>query len=184
MTAEPFRVGLLGHGTVGRAFARAARGARRTRSRPRSGCAPSSSGVLTRSRGDFDDILERSDLVVELMGGIEPARDYVLRALDAGRHVVTANKQLLSQHGEEVFDAARRGGVQLRFEGAVAGVVPAIRVMAETLAAAHIERVHGIVNGTTNYILTEMARTGASLRGGAAPRRRSSATPRPTRPRT
>jgi homoserine dehydrogenase len=123
---------------------------------------PEIAGVLTRSRGDFDDILERSDLVVELMGGIEPTRDYVLRALDAGRHVVTANKQLLSQHGEEVFDAARRGGVQLRFEGAVAGVVPAIRVMSETLAAAHIERVHGIVNGTTNYILSEMARTGAS----------------------
>jgi len=76
--------------------------------------------------------------------------------------VVTANKQLLSQHGEEVFDAARTGGTQLRFEGAVAGVVPAIRVMAETLAAAHIERVHGIVNGTTNYILTQMAATGAS----------------------
>ena len=96
------------------------------------------------------------------MGGIDPTRDYVLRALDSGRHVVTANKQLLSQHGEEVFDAARRGGVQLRFEGAVAGVVPAIRVMSETLAAAHIERVHGIVNGTTNYILSEMARTGAT----------------------
>jgi homoserine dehydrogenase len=96
------------------------------------------------------------------MGGLEPAREYVLRALDAGCHVVTANKQLLSQHGEEVFDAARRGSVQLRFEGAVAGVVPAIRVMAETLAAAHIERVHGIVNGTTNYILTQMAATGAS----------------------
>jgi homoserine dehydrogenase len=96
------------------------------------------------------------------MGGIDPTRDYVLRALEAGRPVVTANKQLLSQHGEEVFDAARKGGVQLRFEGAVAGVVPAIRVMSETLAAAHIERVHGIVNGTTNYILSEMARTGAS----------------------
>jgi homoserine dehydrogenase len=94
------------------------------------------------------------------MGGIDPTRDYVLRALEAGRHVVTANKQLLSQHGEEVFDAARAGGVQLRFEGAVAGVVPAIRVMSETLAAAHIERVHGIVNGTTNFILSEMTRTG------------------------
>src|SRR4029078_2719322 len=121
---------------------------------------PELSGVLTRSRGDFDDILERSDLVVELMGGIDPTREYVLRALDSGRHVVTANKQLLSQHGQEVFDAARRAGVQLRFEGAVAGVVPAIRVMSETLAAAHIERVHGIVNGTTNFILREIARTG------------------------
>ena len=168
MTAEPFRIGLLGHGTVGAAFAelldeRAGRD--RGRGRPRG---RRSSGVLTRSRGDFDDILERSDLVVELMGGIEPTRDYVLRALEAGRHVVTANKQLLSQHGEEVFDAARRGGVQLRFEGAVAGVVPAIRVMAETLAAAHIERVHGIVNGTTNYILSEMARTGASYEDALA----------------
>ena len=96
------------------------------------------------------------------MGGTEPAREYVLRALESGRHVVTANKQLLSQFGEELFEAARRGGVQLRFEATVAGVVPAIRVMNETLAAAYIERVHGIVNGTTNFILTEMARTGES----------------------
>ncbi len=159
--SEPFRVGLLGHGTVGRAFAELLE-ARTDAIEAEVGLRPEISGVLTRSRGDFDDILERSDLIVELMGGIDPARDYVLRALDAGRHVVTANKQLLSQHGEEAFDAARRGEVQLRFEGAVAGVVPAIRVMSETLAAAHIERVHGIVNGTTNYILSEMARTGAS----------------------
>ena len=75
--------------------------------------------MLTRSRGDFDDILERSDLMVELMGGIEPTREYVLRALEAGRHVVTANKQLLSQHGEEVFDAARarRRAAALRGRG-------------------------------------------------------------------
>ena len=99
---------------------------------------------------------------MELIGGTEPARDYVLRAIAAGRHVVTANKQLLSQHGEELFAAAREHKVQLRFEAAVAGVVPAIRVMSETLASAHIERVHGIVNGTTNFILTEMARTGAT----------------------
>jgi homoserine dehydrogenase len=157
----PFRVGLLGHGTVGAAFA-GLLGERAEAIEAEVGRRPEISGVLTRGRGDFDGILERSDLIVELMGGIDPARDYVLRALSAGRHVVTANKQLLSQHGEEIFDAARAGGVQLRFEGAVAGVVPAIRVMAETLAAAHIERVHGIVNGTTNYILTEMARTGAT----------------------
>jgi homoserine dehydrogenase len=156
-----FRVGLLGHGTVGRAFAELLE-ERADAIEADVGLRPELSGVLTRSQGDFGEILERSDLIVELMGGIEPTREYVLRALDAGRHVVTANKQLLSQHGEEVFDAARRGGVQLRFEGAVAGVVPAIRVMSETLAAAHIERVHGIVNGTTNYILTEMAQTGIS----------------------
>ncbi len=159
--SEAFRIGLLGHGTVGAAFAELLE-QRTDAIEAEVGLRPELSGVLTRSRGDFDDILERSDLIVELMGGIEPARDYVLRALGAGRHVVSANKQLLSQHGEEVFEAARSGGVQLRFEGAVAGVVPAIRVMAESLAAAHIERVHGIVNGTTNYILTEMARTGAS----------------------
>src|SRR5919108_6410377 len=149
----PFRVGLLGHGTVGAAFHELLE-ERAGAIEAEVGRRPEIAGVLTRSQGDFDDILARSELVVELMGGIDPARDYVLRALDSGRHVVTANKQLLSQHGEEVFDAARRGGVQLRFEGAVAGVVPAIRVMAETLAAAHIERVHGIVNGTTNYILS------------------------------
>jgi homoserine dehydrogenase len=161
VTAEPFRIGLLGHGTVGAAFAGLLE-ERTDAIEAEVGRRPEISGVLTRSRGDFDDIVERSDLIVELMGGVEPTRDYVLRALDSGRHVVTANKQLLSQHGEEVFDAARRGGVQVRFEGAVAGVVPAIRVMAESLAAAHIERVHGIVNGTTNFILTEMARTGAT----------------------
>ena len=161
MTAEPFRIGVLGHGTVGSAFA-GLLDERADAIEAEVGRRPEISGVLTRSRGDFDDILERSHLIVELMGGIDPTRDYVLRALEAGRHVVTANKQLLSQHGEEVFDAARSGGVQLRFEGAVAGVVPAIRVMSETLAGAHIERVHGIVNGTTNYILSEMARTGAT----------------------
>jgi homoserine dehydrogenase len=161
VTTEPFRIGLLGHGTVGSAFAELL-AERADAIEAEVGLRPELAGVLTRSRGDFDELLERSHLIVELMGGIEPAREYVLRALGAGRHVVTANKQLLSQHGEEVFDAARGGGVQLRFEGAVAGVVPAIRVMAETLAAAHIERVHGIVNGTTNYILTQMAATGAS----------------------
>ncbi len=126
------------------------------------GLRPEISGVLTRSRGDFDDILERSDLIVELIGGTDPALDYALRTLRAGRHLVTANKQLLSRHGEELFAAAGEAGVQLRFEAAVAGVVPAIRVISETLAAAHIERVHGIVNGTTNFILTAMERTGAS----------------------
>jgi homoserine dehydrogenase len=155
-----FRVGLLGHGTVGAAFAsllpqRAAAVAAVT------GLRPEISGVLTRSQGDFEAILADSDLVVELIGGIEPARDYVMRAMRAGKHVVTANKQLLSQHGEELWALAREHDVQLRFEAAVAGVVPVIRVLQESLAAAHVERIHGIVNGTTNFILSEMARTGA-----------------------
>jgi homoserine dehydrogenase len=157
----PFRVGLLGHGTVGAAFHELL-DQRADAIEAEVGRRPQLTAVLTRSRGDFGDLLEQSDLVVELIGGTEPARDYIVRALDAGRHVVTANKQVLSQFGEEIFAAARRNRVQLRFEGAVAGVVPAIRVMGETLAGAHIERVHGIVNGTTNYILTEMTRTGAS----------------------
>jgi len=157
-----FRVGLLGHGTVGAAFA-ALVPEHAARVELITGLRPALSGVLTRSRGSFDEILEHSDLIVELIGGIEPARDYVLRAMRAGRHVVTANKQLLSQHGEELWDVARTEGVQLRFEGAVAGVVPVIRVLQESLAGARIDRVHGIVNGTTNFILTEMARTGMTF---------------------
>jgi homoserine dehydrogenase len=156
-----FRVGLLGHGTVGGAFARLLE-ARTPHVEHVTGLQPEISGVLTRSRGDFETILAGSDLIVEVMGGIEPAREYVLRAMAAGKHVVTANKQLLSQHGEELWAAARDHGVQLRFEAAVAGVVPVIRVLQESLAAAHVERLHGIVNGTTNFILGEMATRGSS----------------------
>jgi homoserine dehydrogenase len=159
--AAPFRIGLLGLGTVGAAF-RELLEERADTIEAEVGLRAELSGVLTTREGDFDEILRDSDLIVELIGGTEPARDYVLRAIAAGRHVVTANKQLLSQHGEELFAAAREHKVQLRFEAAVAGVVPAIRVMSETLASAHIERVYGIVNGTTNFILTEMARTGAT----------------------
>jgi homoserine dehydrogenase len=167
-SAEPvFRVGLLGHGTVGSAFARQLE-ARADRIRVVTGLRPELSGVLTRGRGSFDDILERSDLVVELIGGIDPAREWVLRSIEAGRHVVTANKQLLSQHGEELWEAARTHGVQLRFEAAVAGVIPVIRVLQESLAGAPIDRVHGIVNGTTNFILTEMARTGSTFKESLA----------------
>ena len=161
MSDETFRVGLLGHGTVGAAFAELLP-QHAERIRVVTGLRPEIEGVLTRSRGSFDELLERSDLIVELIGGIDPAREYVMRALESGKHVVTANKQLLSQHGEELWDAARANGVQLRFEAAVAGVVPVIRVVQESLAGATIDRIHGIVNGTTNFILTEMARTGMS----------------------
>jgi homoserine dehydrogenase len=162
-----FKVGLLGHGTVGSALHELI-DERADAIEATTGVRPEVIGVLTRSRGDFNDIVERSDLVVELIGGIEPAREYILRAMQAGKHVVTANKAVLAEHGEEIFDTARAAGVQLRFEAAVGGVVPVIRVIQETLAAAHIERVHGIVNGTTNYILTEMARTGASYEDALA----------------
>jgi homoserine dehydrogenase len=159
--SEGFGVGLLGHGTVGAAFAELLQ-RRAGQVEALTGLRPELRGVLTRSRGDFEEILGACELVVELMGGLDPARDYVLRAMAAGKHVVTANKQLLSQHGEELWAAAREHGVQLRFEAAVAGVVPVIRVLQESLAAAHVDRLHGIVNGTTNFILTRMAETGAS----------------------
>jgi homoserine dehydrogenase len=162
-----FRVGLLGHGTVGSAFA-ALLPTQADRIERITGLRPELSGVLTRRAGSFEEILEGSDLIVELIGGVEPTRDYLLRAIRSGRHVVTANKQLLSRHGEELWDEARSAGVQLRFEGAVAGVVPVIRVLQESLAGALIDRVHGIVNGTTNFILTEMARTGEHFEGALA----------------
>ena len=131
----PFRVGLLGHGTVGAAFERLL-AARADEIERFNGRRPVITGVLTRSRGDFAQILGESDLIVELIGGIEPAREYVLRALHADRHVVTANKQLLSQHGEELFETARERDVRLRFEAAVAGAVPVVRVLEESLAEA------------------------------------------------
>jgi homoserine dehydrogenase len=162
MSEGSFRIGLLGHGTVGAAFA-ALLPRQADRIERITGFRPELAGILTRSSGSFADILEGSDLIVELIGGLEPARDYLMRSLRSGRHVVTANKQLLSHHGEELWEAARQHGVQLRFEGAVAGVVPVIRVLQESLSGATIDRVHGIVNGTTNFILTEMARTGASF---------------------
>jgi homoserine dehydrogenase len=169
VSADPreFRVGLLGHGTVGSAFA-ALLEERADHVQLVTGLRPRLSGVLTRSRGDGAEVIAGSDLVVEVMGGLEPARELVLGAMAAGKHVVTANKQLLAEHGEELWSAAREHGVQLRFEAAVAGVVPVIRVLQESLAAAHVERVHGIVNGTTNFILTQMAETGASYEDALA----------------
>ena len=157
MVADRFNIGLLGHGTVGSAFAvlLAERAGEIERFNERR---PVISGVLTRARGSFEEILAEADLLVELMGGIEPAREYLLTALRAGKDVVSANKQLLSQHGEELFETARERGVRLRFEAAVAGVVPVVRLLEESLSATPIERVSGIVNGTTNFILPEMAR--------------------------
>jgi homoserine dehydrogenase len=156
MPAEPFKIGLLGMGTVGSAFAELLQ-ERAAEIERFNGRRPVISGVLTRTRGDFAEILAEADLLVELIGGIEPARQYLLSALRAGKDVVSANKQLLSQHGEELFETAREQGVRLRFEAAVAGAVPVVRVLEESLSATPIERIHGIVNGTTNFILTEMA---------------------------
>src|SRR5436190_22066200 len=161
MSTDIARIGLLGHGTVGAAFQDLVAGGAGAIAAS-AGRRPEIVGVLRRDEGDFDRLLSDSEIVVELMGGTDPARDYVLRALEAGRHVVTANKQLIAQFGDELFDAARGAGVQLRFEAAVAGVVPVIRVIQESLAATEITEVFGIVNGTTNFILSEMTSTGSS----------------------
>jgi homoserine dehydrogenase len=158
---EPVRIGLLGHGTVGAAFA-ALLAERAGAVEAATGRRPELAGTLTRGEGDFGDIVERSDLIVELIGGTDPARTYVLDALRAGRPVVTANKQLLAQHGEELFGVAREAGVQLRFEAAVAGVIPIVRTIQESFGVTEIDKVFGIVNGTTNFILTEMAASGAA----------------------
>ncbi|HLI32710.1 MAG TPA: homoserine dehydrogenase [Solirubrobacteraceae bacterium] len=150
------RVGLLGQGTVGSAFSRLVAEHAEQIER-RCGAPVAISGVLTRSRGEFEQILAESDVIVELIGGLEPARSYALSALAAGKGLVSANKQLLAEHGEELFAAARASGAQIRFEAAVAGVIPVIRVLQESLACDRLERIHGIVNGTTNYILSAMA---------------------------
>ena len=111
---------------------------------------------------DWQEILSDPEIqiVIEVMGGIEPARTYILEALRAGKNVVTANKDLLAEHGRELLDTAERAGRDLMFEAAVAGGIPIIRPLKQCLAANHITEVMGIVNGTTNYILTRMTAEG------------------------
>ncbi len=105
----------------------------------------------------------RIDIVCELIGGVEPARALILRAFANGKSVVTANKQLLADHGQELFEAADDAGQDLYFEAAVAGGIPLIRPLKESLAGERIGRLLGVVNGTTNYILTQMSEHGWSL---------------------
>jgi homoserine dehydrogenase len=111
---------------------------------------------------------EGVDVVVEVMGGIDPARELIGEALRAGKPVVTANKELIATHGVELFDAAAAAGVDLLFEASVAGGIPLMRPLRESLAGDRIRRVMGIVNGTTNYILTRMAEDGSSFAAALA----------------
>src|SRR6202165_53097 len=140
MPSELFRVGLLGFGTVGSAFAELLE-ERAGEIERFNGRRPGIGGVLTRTRGNFGEILAEADVVVELMGGIEPAREHLLASMRAGKDVVSANKQLLSQYGEELFETAREHDVRLRFEAAVAGVVPVVRVLEESPSAAPVRGV-------------------------------------------
>ncbi len=103
------------------------------------------------------------DIVVELIGGIEPAKSFILEAIANGKHVVTANKALVARHGNEIFAAAHAKGVMVAFEAAVAGGIPIIKALREGLTANRIEWIAGIINGTSNFILSEMRARGASF---------------------
>ena len=180
---QPVRVGLLGCGNVGGALVEllfrdaeviaartglhleVARVAVRNTARERAVDLPP--GVLTHDAGEV--VSDPSvDVVVEVIGGIEPARSLILDALKAGKPVVTANKELLANVGGELFQAAENAGVDLLYEAAVAGGIPLIRPLRESLAGERITRVTGIVNGTTNYILTRMTEEGASYQEALA----------------
>jgi homoserine dehydrogenase len=174
----PVRVGLLGCGNVGAALVRlvdenadvisaragvsieVSRVAVRDVAKPRE-------VKLARDRftTDADALVcdPAIDVVVEVMGGVEPARTLITAALEAGKPVVTANKELIARHGPELFEAAARAGVDLLFEASVAGGIPLMRPLRESLAGDRIRRVLGIVNGTTNYILTRMTEDGAGF---------------------
>jgi homoserine dehydrogenase len=177
------RVGLLGCGNVGGALVHllvddADRIANRTglrldlgavavRSVARERDVPVPPGVLTTDAASVvvrDDI----DLVVEVIGGIEPARTLILAALKAGKPVVTANKELIANCGSELWEAAATAGVDLLFEASVAGAIPLIRPLRESLAGERIRRVMGIVNGTTNFILSRMSESGVSYHDALA----------------
>lgn len=112
---------------------------------------------------DAEQLILGADIVIELMGGIEPAREYLLQAIGAGADVVTANKALLATHGPEIFDAADRVGAQVYYEAAAAGAIPIIRPLRDSLAGDRVVRIMGIVNGTTNYILDRMDTEGAEF---------------------
>jgi homoserine dehydrogenase len=168
---EPIQVGLLGIGTVGSGtFQVLARNQEEIRRRAGRGIeitmvadldtarARALVGDRARVVGDAREVIALPEIaiVVELIGGCGIARELVLEAIRAGKHVVTANKALLAKHGTEIFEAARACGVMVAFEAAVAGGIPIIKALREGLTANRIEWIAGIINGTTNFILSEM----------------------------
>ncbi len=117
---------------------------------------------------DAEALILGADIVVELIGGIEPARTYILQALHSGADVITANKAVLANHGPELFEAAEQVGAQLYYEAAVGGAIPIIRPLRDSLAGDRVSRILGIVNGTTNFILDRMDTEGDSLEAALA----------------
>jgi homoserine dehydrogenase len=176
MPVNDVRIGLLGLGTVGAGVVKIL-DAQRAMLEERAGCRLTLAAIadtdLTRARegldlrklpmiGDAGRVLDDPSIhvVIELVGGLEPARTFILRALAAGKHVVTANKALLAHHGAELYAEARRRGVTLAFEAAVAGGIPLIRAVRDGLVANRVRSAFGIVNGTCNYILSKMTDEG------------------------
>ncbi|MDT3707644.1 MAG: homoserine dehydrogenase [Thiobacillus sp.] len=174
---KPIHVGLLGLGTVGggtltvlrrnaeEITRRAGREIRVVRAAVRNlDKAKALAGDLPLTINPFDIVDDPAiDIVVELIGGLEPARELVLQAIANGKHVVTANKHLIAKHGNEIFAAAQTRGVMVAFEAAVAGGIPIIKALREGLTANRIEWLAGIINGTSNFILTEMRDKGAAF---------------------
>ena len=174
---KPINVGLLGLGTVGggtltvlrrnaeEITRRAGREIRVVRAAVRNpDKARALAGDLPLTTNPFDVVDDPNiDIVVELIGGLEPARELVLQAIANGKHVVTANKHLVAKHGNEIFAAAQAKGVMVAFEAAVAGGIPIIKALREGLTANRIEWLAGIINGTSNFILTEMRDKGAAF---------------------
>ncbi|HWH30404.1 MAG TPA: homoserine dehydrogenase, partial [Mycobacteriales bacterium] len=174
----PLRVALLGCGTVGSEVVRLLHTSGDDLA-ARVGAPLELAGIAVRRLGrardlpvdeglfttDAESLVARDDvdLVVEVIGGIEPARGLIVRALEAGKGVVTANKALLAEDGATLHAAAARGGADLYYEASVAGAIPLLRPLRESLAGDHIRRVLGIVNGTTNFILTRMDESGAGF---------------------
>ena len=117
---------------------------------------------------DAESLILGADIVIELMGGLEPARTYILQAINSGADVITANKALLATHGPELFEAAEQVGAQLYYEAAVGGAIPIIRPLRDSLAGDRVQRILGIVNGTTNFILDRMDTKGESLEAALA----------------
>jgi homoserine dehydrogenase len=171
MTLKPVKVGLLGLGTVGGGTLKVlTRNAHEIARRAGRGIQIShiaakayDPALLRGSEGieltdDAFAVVENSDveIVIELIGGYSPARELVLKAIENGKHIVTANKALIALHGNEIFAAAQKQGVTVAFEAAVAGGIPIIKAVREGLAANRIEWIAGIINGTGNFILTEM----------------------------
>jgi len=174
--SKQLSIGMLGCGVVGSQVARLLQDDEQELSE-RSGAVLKLSKVGVRTAGareGVDPALITTDLqsivsdpsiniVIEVMGGIEPARTLILEAIKNGKSVITANKALLATHGHELFNAADAAKVDLYYEAAVAGAIPIIRSMRESLAGDQITRVMGIVNGTTNYILTKMHEEGRAF---------------------